>query len=100
MRPAGKQQSGLIGPDRLNDSEYRESAEASGALPRLDPRASWFLSLMFYTVAIGTIASKLLSGKYPWEYLEDDKKEGGGEPLTLWRSELSPLRQPMTLGGP
>jgi hypothetical protein len=72
------------------DSAYRETSEAPGKLPRLDPRASWFLSLMLTTVAMGSIASKLLSGKYPWEYVEDDKKEGGGDLRHLWLETVHP----------
>jgi hypothetical protein len=72
------------------DSAYRETSEAPGKLPRLDPRASWFLSLMLTTVAMGSIASKLLSGKYPWEFVEDDKKEGGGDLRHLWLETVHP----------
>jgi len=72
------------------DSAYRETSEAPGTLPRLDPRASWFFSLMLTTVAIGSIASKLLSRKYPWEHVEDDKKEGGGDLRHLWLETVHP----------
>ena len=47
------------------------------ALPRLDPRASWVASLMILTAMLGTIAAKLLSGKYPWQWLEEDKNLAG-----------------------
>jgi hypothetical protein len=35
-----------------------------GVLPKLDPRASWVFSLLATTVAMGTIAAKLLSRQY------------------------------------
>jgi GGDEF domain-containing protein len=41
------------------------------AIPHLDPRASWVFSLWAYSVLIGSIASKILTGKYPWEYAKD-----------------------------
>ncbi|MGH9538005.1 MAG: hypothetical protein ACRD3H_08775 [Terriglobales bacterium] len=72
------------------DSAYTETSEAPGKLPRLDPRASWVLSLLFTTVAMGSIASKLLTGKYPWEWLEDDKKEGGGDLHHLYLETVHP----------
>src|SRR5260370_37323280 len=72
------------------DSEYRESSEAPGALPRLDMRASWVAALVITTVAMGAIASKLLSGKYPWEYIEEDKKEGRGDLRALYLETVHP----------
>jgi hypothetical protein len=41
-------------------------------------------------VASGAIASKLLSGRYPWEYLEEDKKEGGGDLRHLFLETVHP----------
>jgi hypothetical protein len=46
------------------------------ALPRLDSRAAWVTSLMIVTAMLGTIAAKLLTKKYPWQWIQDDEKEG------------------------
>ena len=39
---------------------------------------------------MGTIAAKLLSHKYPWEWLEEDKKEGGGDLRHLYLETVHP----------
>lgn len=51
-------------------------------LPRLDMKSSWLLSLMFTTAALGTIATKLLSGKYPWEWSK--------QPLDVYKETVHP----------
>lgn len=46
-------------------------------LPRLDMKFSWVMSMILATAGIGIVAAKLLSGKYPWEWAEQDKHEPG-----------------------
>jgi hypothetical protein len=67
------------GIEGLNEEEEPKKSFGEKALPRLDPRASWVASLMILTAMVGTIAAKLLSKKYPWEWVEDDKELPGGE---------------------
>src|ERR1039458_5403031 len=42
-------------------------------LPKLDMRMSWILSMAVTSGVIGSVAAKVLSGKYPWQWLEEDK---------------------------
>lgn len=45
------------------------------AIPRLDPRMAWIFTLLFYSVAIGSIAARALSGKWPWEWTKEEAED-------------------------
>lgn len=54
-----------------------ESKKTAGekALPRLDMKSSWFLAMLMTAGIMGTIASKLLSKRYPWEWAKDEAED-------------------------
>lgn len=68
--------------------------EKPGWLPKLDAKMSWVMSLLLTTAALGTIASKVLSGKYPWEWTADevkDKAEGSWDWFkSMYRETVHP----------
>jgi 2'-5' RNA ligase len=51
--------------------------EKPGALPKLDQKASWLMSLVVTTAALGIILSKALTKKYPWEWADEAHKDDG-----------------------
>lgn len=62
-------------------------------LPKLDPKMAWVASLMLTTATLGTVASKALNGKYPWQYLDDkdrDEEGTGGYAAALYRETVHP----------
>lgn len=54
-----------------------------GPLPKLNMKFASVIGLLLTTTAIGVIASKILSGKYPWEW-SDDEAEGKPETSAEW----------------
>jgi hypothetical protein len=50
--------------------------KAGEYVPKLDLNMSWLLGMAMTTAVVGTILSKLMGGKYPWEYLEADRENG------------------------
>lgn len=51
--------------------------EKPGALPKLDQKAGWLMSLVVTTAALGIILSKALTKKYPWEWADEAHKDDG-----------------------
>jgi hypothetical protein len=45
-------------------------------IPRLGMNQAWLLSMAITSVITGTLISKIFSGKYPWEWLTQDERNG------------------------
>jgi N12 class adenine-specific DNA methylase/2'-5' RNA ligase len=63
-------------------------------LPRLDPRMSWVVSLVMYSVLVGSIAARLLSGRWPWEWTEEEAEDKAKDTYdyfaSIWKETMHP----------
>jgi hypothetical protein len=45
-------------------------------LPRIGNNQAWLIGVAFTTAFIGAVLSKTLSGKWPWEWVDEDRQKG------------------------
>jgi hypothetical protein len=45
-------------------------------IPKMGMNQAWLISMAIATAALGTVAAKFFSGKYPWEWVGDDTNRG------------------------
>lgn len=59
-------------------SETMQGGEFEGKrlVPKLDPNMAWILGVGATTAVLGTITAKMMTGKTPWEWVDEDEKNG------------------------
>jgi hypothetical protein len=60
-----------------NGSSGKGFGEFSSRLPQIGMRAGAVLSTLITAALLSVIITKLLTGKWPWEFIEEDKKKLG-----------------------
>lgn len=60
----------------LSDTIQGGEFEGKRLVPKLDPNMAWVLGVGATTAVLGTIASKMMTGKTPWEWVDEDEKNG------------------------
>lgn len=51
--------------------------KAAARLPSLGVNAGGIMSMMIFASVLGTVIARLSTGKWPWDWAEDDHKKGG-----------------------
>ena len=71
---------------------YRKGADrkAHEYVPKLDLNMSWLIGMAATTAVMATVISKLRTGKWPWEFVDEDKARGMSEPGALLTELMHP----------
>lgn len=64
--------------------------KASDYVPKLDLNMSWLIGMGVTTAILGTIITKLNTGRYPWEFLGEDSDNGLSESAAILREIMHP----------
>jgi hypothetical protein len=60
-------------PKEMGGGGGSAGAKGKDVIPKLDMHMSWVLSFIALSSVIGSVLAKIRSGKYPWEWAEEDK---------------------------
>lgn len=82
--------------DRIDDQEreFQWLRDKTRKLPQLGMNSGWLLSMGITVAVLGSVAEMLATHKTPWEWAEEDKKNG----LPKWGSAALEAMHPRTGG--